>query len=277
MAGLEQTQFHKVFLAEVEGRTLVVTPRGDSIGFRDTDVAGELKTLLSLIGTPGIVNLVVDLGNAEYFGSTMIGAINQLGTRFREIGGKIALCNPLAADVRHARHHAPGRSVDEVRHAEDRPALHEQDLSRDILLTTLNARYAHAAFGLRYLLANMGDLAPRTELLEFVASTPTDQILESLLARDPKILGPGRLYLERRRGHAAGARAEAAPARTDHRARRTGSQLRDRRAGDRASSPTTSSPGKPTWRSPPCAAKSSRGQSLRAQSHRGGVAGCSIG
>jgi anti-anti-sigma factor len=92
MGRLEQTQFHKVFVAEVEGRTLVVTPRGDSIGFRDSDVANELNTLLSLIGTPGIVNLVVDLSSAEYFGSTMIGAITQLGTRFREIGGKIALC-----------------------------------------------------------------------------------------------------------------------------------------------------------------------------------------
>jgi anti-anti-sigma factor len=93
MGRLEQTQFHKVFLADVEGRTLVVTPRGDSIGFRDTDVAGELKTLLSLPGTPGIVNLVIDLGSSDYFGSTMIGAINQLGTRFRDVGGRIALCD----------------------------------------------------------------------------------------------------------------------------------------------------------------------------------------
>jgi anti-anti-sigma factor len=101
MGRLEQTQFHKIFVAEVEGRTLVVTPRGDSIGFRDSDVANELNTLLSLIGTPGIVNLVVDFGSAEYFGSTMIGAINQLGTRFREIGGKIALCSlsPQMSDM----------------------------------------------------------------------------------------------------------------------------------------------------------------------------------
>jgi len=101
MGRLEQTQFHKIFVAEVEGRTLVVTPRGDSIGFRDSDVANELNTLLSLIGTPGIVNLVVDFGSAEYFGSTMIGAINQLGARFREIGGKIALCSlsPQMSDM----------------------------------------------------------------------------------------------------------------------------------------------------------------------------------
>jgi radical SAM superfamily enzyme YgiQ (UPF0313 family) len=61
----------------------------------------------------------------------------------------------------------------------------------EILLTTLNARYAHAAFGLRYLLANMGDLAPRTELVEFVASAPTAQTLAAILARDCRILGLG--------------------------------------------------------------------------------------
>lgn len=93
MGRLAQTQFHKVFPADVEGRTLVVVPRGDAIGFRDTDVAGELKTLLSLAGSPGIVNLLFDLGSSDYFGSTMIGAINQLGTRFREMNGRTALCN----------------------------------------------------------------------------------------------------------------------------------------------------------------------------------------
>ncbi len=93
MARLEQTQFHKVFLAEQEGNTLVVTPKGDAVSFRDTDVAGELKTVLDLAGSPGIINLVVDLGNSDYFGSTMIGAINQLGSQFRYIGGKVALCH----------------------------------------------------------------------------------------------------------------------------------------------------------------------------------------
>lgn len=81
--------------------------------------------------------------------------------------------------------------MDEIRHAQDRPALHEQGLSRDILLATLNARYAHASFGLRYLLANMGDLAPRTDLAEFVASAATDQIVEAVVARSPRILGLG--------------------------------------------------------------------------------------
>ncbi|HEX8916366.1 MAG TPA: DUF4080 domain-containing protein [Humisphaera sp.] len=61
----------------------------------------------------------------------------------------------------------------------------------DIVLTTLNARYAHAAFGLRYLLANLGPLAGRAEILEFdIAQRPVD-VLESILARDPRIVGVG--------------------------------------------------------------------------------------
>lgn len=61
----------------------------------------------------------------------------------------------------------------------------------DIVLTTLNARYAHAAFGLRYLLANLGPLRERAKILEFdVNHRPVDAI-ESILAERPKIVGVG--------------------------------------------------------------------------------------
>jgi radical SAM superfamily enzyme YgiQ (UPF0313 family) len=61
----------------------------------------------------------------------------------------------------------------------------------DIVLTTLNARYAHAAFGLRYLLANLGPLKDRTTLLEFdIAQRPVD-ILETILNQSPRIVGIG--------------------------------------------------------------------------------------
>lgn len=61
----------------------------------------------------------------------------------------------------------------------------------DIVLTTLNARYAHAAFGLRYLHANLGALRDRAELVEFDISQRSVDILETLLARQPKIVGLG--------------------------------------------------------------------------------------
>ncbi len=63
--------------------------------------------------------------------------------------------------------------------------------STPIILSTLNARYIHASLGLRYLLANMGDLRAQTKLSEFnINSRPVD-IVESLLANKPKIIGLG--------------------------------------------------------------------------------------
>jgi radical SAM superfamily enzyme YgiQ (UPF0313 family) len=61
----------------------------------------------------------------------------------------------------------------------------------EIVLTTLNAKYIHAAFGLRYLLANLGDLRPRACLVEFDINQRPLDIVEVLLARDPKIIGFG--------------------------------------------------------------------------------------
>ena len=60
-----------------------------------------------------------------------------------------------------------------------------------ILLSTLNARYAHASLGLRYLLANMGELQAQTRLEEFVIGTRPADIVEKLLAGSPRIVGFG--------------------------------------------------------------------------------------
>lgn len=58
-----------------------------------------------------------------------------------------------------------------------------------IILATLNARYSHASLGLRYLLANMGDLQAETEIQEFVIGSGVTRIAELLLARQPRIIG----------------------------------------------------------------------------------------
>ncbi len=61
----------------------------------------------------------------------------------------------------------------------------------DIVLTTLNARYVHAAFGLRYLLANLGRLQERAHLVEFDINGRTLETVEALLALHPRIIGFG--------------------------------------------------------------------------------------
>jgi len=64
-----------------------------------------------------------------------------------------------------------------------------------ILLTTLNARYAHASLGLRYLFANMGELQADTVLQEFVIGAKTTDIVEKILgcrkSGEPLIVGFG--------------------------------------------------------------------------------------
>jgi radical SAM superfamily enzyme YgiQ (UPF0313 family) len=60
-----------------------------------------------------------------------------------------------------------------------------------IVLTTLNAKYIHAAFGLRYLFANLGALRQHARILEFdIQQRPLD-IVEAILAHGPKIVGLG--------------------------------------------------------------------------------------
>ncbi|MFM7556890.1 MAG: B12-binding domain-containing radical SAM protein, partial [Verrucomicrobiota bacterium] len=61
----------------------------------------------------------------------------------------------------------------------------------DIVLSTLNAKYLHASFGLRCLLANLGDLSDRAAILEFDINQRPLDIAEALLAAAPRILGLG--------------------------------------------------------------------------------------
>ena len=53
---------------------------------------------------------------------------------------------------------------------------------QSIVLATLNAKYIHASLGLRYLLANMGDLKSRTLLREFTIARQPQAVVDELLA-----------------------------------------------------------------------------------------------
>jgi radical SAM superfamily enzyme YgiQ (UPF0313 family) len=61
----------------------------------------------------------------------------------------------------------------------------------DIVLATLNAKYIHASFGLRYLHANLGDLRERAEIAEFDINQRPLEIVERVLALNPRIVGFG--------------------------------------------------------------------------------------
>ena len=61
----------------------------------------------------------------------------------------------------------------------------------EIILSTLNARYSHSSFGLRYLYANLRDLKSRALIQEFTISQNAKDIVENLLKLQPKIIGFG--------------------------------------------------------------------------------------
>jgi len=61
----------------------------------------------------------------------------------------------------------------------------------EIILSTLNARYIHSSLGLRYLKANMGLLENTTEINEFVINQRPIDVAETLLEKNPRIIGFG--------------------------------------------------------------------------------------
>ena len=67
----------------------------------------------------------------------------------------------------------------------------ENFCANSIVLATLNAKYIHASLGLRYLLANMGELKPQTALREFTTARKAKDIVDELLALQPRIIGFG--------------------------------------------------------------------------------------
>ncbi len=64
-------------------------------------------------------------------------------------------------------------------------------MSPTILLSTLNARYPHAAFGLRYLFANLAELQPNAVIREFDINQRPVDIAEQILALNPTLVGLG--------------------------------------------------------------------------------------
>jgi len=61
----------------------------------------------------------------------------------------------------------------------------------EIVLSTLNAKFIHSAFGLRYLLANLGPLRDRATLAEFDLNQRPLDIVEAILRHAPRIVGFG--------------------------------------------------------------------------------------
>lgn len=60
-----------------------------------------------------------------------------------------------------------------------------------IVLATINARYSHTSFGLRYLKANLHEFEHETEICEFSLDESVQEIAEKIIVRQPDIVGFG--------------------------------------------------------------------------------------
>ncbi|MBM80344.1 MAG: hypothetical protein CMJ78_07095 [Planctomycetaceae bacterium] len=87
------SEIQKLFVFEQSRDTLIIEPQGDSVGFRATDVDKEIQTLTQLIRLDDVSNVVFDLKQANYFGSSMIGMIIALAEEMRNHGGKAVMCD----------------------------------------------------------------------------------------------------------------------------------------------------------------------------------------
>jgi len=63
--------------------------------------------------------------------------------------------------------------------------------SKPLVLSTLNARYIHSAFGLRYLQANLGELQDQCVIEEFTLESRPEDIVELILGHQPRLVGFG--------------------------------------------------------------------------------------
>ncbi|MCL2410990.1 MAG: cobalamin-dependent protein, partial [Treponema sp.] len=64
-----------------------------------------------------------------------------------------------------------------------------RNLMKEILLTTINAKWIHPSLALRLLKANLGSLKDRCEILEFALRQPLREKTEPIIAARPRILG----------------------------------------------------------------------------------------
>jgi anti-sigma B factor antagonist len=86
------------------GDSLVVAPLFTFASFTEADIADEWRAVQDELDAPGIKNVVVDLGEIPYFGSTVLEWMVQMWKRAKAKGGTLATCNcsQVGKEVLHA-------------------------------------------------------------------------------------------------------------------------------------------------------------------------------
>jgi anti-anti-sigma factor len=86
------------------GDSLVVAPLFTFASFTEADLAAEWRAVQEQLDLPEVRNVVVDLGEIPYFGSTVLEWMVQMWKRAKAKGGTLATCNcsQIGKEVLHA-------------------------------------------------------------------------------------------------------------------------------------------------------------------------------
>jgi len=83
---------HNAFQTERVGTTLVVLLQGDSLNTEESALEREIDALHAALDKSNVKNVLIDIGQAPFFGSIIIGAIVALCHKAVGGGGKAAMC-----------------------------------------------------------------------------------------------------------------------------------------------------------------------------------------
>jgi anti-anti-sigma factor len=80
--------------SEQQGNVLVITPLFTQATFNEPQSASEWQQLEHQLDAPSTEQVIVDLGEIPYFGSTVLEWITQLWKRVKVKGGRLAVVRP---------------------------------------------------------------------------------------------------------------------------------------------------------------------------------------
>ncbi len=83
----------QVFETQQVGDTLVLSPRRNLSELQLNHFEQETAAVLDLVESTQARNIVLDLSDTTYYGSTALGFFVKLWTRIRKLHGHMAFCN----------------------------------------------------------------------------------------------------------------------------------------------------------------------------------------
>jgi len=87
----------KLFRIERDGDTLIAVPLRTVVSLAEEDVQAEMDNLAQELAEPDVKNLIIDFEATEYFGSSMLVAMQSVWRHVYAQRGRMNLCNVSVA------------------------------------------------------------------------------------------------------------------------------------------------------------------------------------